>query len=540
MHIINRSKSAFASVNVVTLLAIVIAAFGAMAWLEQASAWPQPVGPFAYVNGGDSLSVIDTGTNKVVAKIELGCLPANSQVSPDGKTVYAICQKSGSKENIAAIDTRTNAVAARVQVAGIPNSIVISPDGKSVYVAYKKNEYGPLQDNIAVIDAATNRVTGSILGRNVVAGQDGKRIYVGSADSLQVIDTATGKTVTTIPLGGAPDRLAVTPDQKRAVVVRNLGPYSDLVIVDLNLNVAAAAVDLSNFTQTYDLAINPDGQRVYVTGCVAGIDICEIGVIDLKINTLIAFVGLPRNVAQMTVTPDGKYVYVTGFYATAWGEAQGFISILDTRTNLITAGKAVPAVPGYAAATPDSKQIYVPLFPAFATDSSKMWVFNSSNNTVAATLVNLAGNVAIVPAPPGLPFTDYRMSHLEFTYGAKPNEDAFSFYSSTTLNNASNGIRPDLEGLRLDFGGFVATVASGKFKKQSDGSFVYNDRINGVLYNAYIKPAGVSSYVVHLLQSGLKLPPLANPVQVQQTIGDDSGVHAVQAIIRPPLMSVSR
>ena len=164
----------------------------AMAWLGEAAAWPELVPPFAYAAGQGIVSAIDTRTNKVVAKIQVGDFSGDVQVGPDAKAVYLSYQKSGDNHNIAVIDTRTNAVSARVLVPGSPGLIAIGPDGKSVYVTYSYNSGA----GVAVIDAVTNTLTTTIAtGQSIstiVVTRDGNRVYVEdqSANALIAIDAA--------------------------------------------------------------------------------------------------------------------------------------------------------------------------------------------------------------------------------------------------------------------------------------------------------------------------------------------------------------
>lgn len=211
--------------------------------------------------------------------------------------------------------------------------------------------------------------------------------------------------------------------------------------------------------------------------------------------------------ASLVVTPDGKKIYVGN---------RGLISVVD-------AASAVGLL-----ASPDGKTLYVSNDDGYldAVD-----VGTRKLSRFAAMGIGAPSSLAMVPPPPGLPYASFRLSYLEFGYGAQAGADYFNYYAETSLAAASDGIRPDLEGLTLNIGGYVASVPPDKFKKLPDGSYEYNAWINGVAINAYVRPQGGGAYSVHLLERNVTLPAIANPVQAVQTIGNDSGLASVQAII---------
>jgi YVTN family beta-propeller protein len=95
-------------------------------------------GRHAYVAipSSNSISVIDTQTNKVGAKVSVGSYPLGIAVAPDGKRIYVINAVSN---NVSMIDAASNAVVATVALApgGTPGQlygIAVTPDGNRVYV----------------------------------------------------------------------------------------------------------------------------------------------------------------------------------------------------------------------------------------------------------------------------------------------------------------------------------------------------------------------------------------------------------------------
>ena len=111
--------------------------------------------------GSNTISVIDTITNKVIATVPVESDPNGVAVSPDGNKVYVV-NSGGDSTNftgtVSVIDTATNNVAAIINVGNNSLGIVVSPDGKKVYVM-NSNIYPDSEGTISVIDTATNTVT---------------------------------------------------------------------------------------------------------------------------------------------------------------------------------------------------------------------------------------------------------------------------------------------------------------------------------------------------------------------------------------------
>lgn len=514
------------------LALLLMAWLGALACAGEAMAWPQEVGPFVYAPGPDFVSVTDARTNKVVAKITVGGSIGDIQITPDGRTAYVDVNNT----DIAAIDTATNTVVARIPGAG--GGIKISSDGKSVY--------GVNGRSINVIDAATNTlkatttVTQSI--SEMVVTQDG-RIYVtdSSAGTLREFDAATNQLTATIAIGGGLVGLAVTPDGRRAVVQQQPPDRpNQVLIIDLGSKKLVASIEVYFYLVREGLAVSPDGRRAYAGGQLTFDTTSTVAVIDLEANAQIGGFEVGRALSNIRVTPDGKFVYVTGAYSSAGDiDTWGFISVFDARTFKRAGGIGVSDVPGAPVPTPDGKLVYVPMegfCPGDIVPSCpprQILVFSTAaGNQVVATIPgDRVPQIAIVPPPPGLPFREFKIAGLDITQTATPNRDTFNSYAYFTLGADSNGIRPDVEPVSVALGGFITTIPAGSFIKQADGSFGYLKSVNGVLYNASIRPQGGSRFLLHLSETGLNLPPTTNPVQVRLKIGDDSGLVAVKALL---------
>jgi YVTN family beta-propeller protein len=158
----------------------------------------------------NTVSVINTATNEVAARVTVGMFPDGVAVAPDGSKVYVASAIRGDVNGIVSvIDTATDTViGSPITVGNTPFGVAVIPDGSKVYVA----NFGNVADGttVSVIHTATSAVT-SITGFSAPAGlavtPDGSKVYVANRNSnaVLVIDTATDTVISSpIPVGTGP------------------------------------------------------------------------------------------------------------------------------------------------------------------------------------------------------------------------------------------------------------------------------------------------------------------------------------------------
>ena len=118
-----------------------------------------------------------------------------------------------SSNTVSVIDTATNTVVATIPVGVIPFGVAITPDGTRAYVANVSSNYRlghRHRDQHRGCDD-----TGWGIPRGVAITPDGTRAYVTNegSNTVSVIDTATNTVVATIPVGVIPFgvAIAITP-----------------------------------------------------------------------------------------------------------------------------------------------------------------------------------------------------------------------------------------------------------------------------------------------------------------------------------------
>src|SRR5713101_3226036 len=141
-------KSVWLSLSVVFLLFLL-----GMALL----AIPAHAQTHAYVanNGSNSVSVIDTASNTVVATVGVGGLPRGVAITPDGTRVFVT---NANDNTVSVVDTASNTVVATVGVGAGPVGVAITPDGTRVYVTNAPGTGG----FVSVIDTESNTVVTTV------------------------------------------------------------------------------------------------------------------------------------------------------------------------------------------------------------------------------------------------------------------------------------------------------------------------------------------------------------------------------------------
>jgi YVTN family beta-propeller protein/autotransporter-associated beta strand protein len=304
---------------------------GALAMLAPDAAQAQE-GPFTYVpNSSDgTVSVIDTPTNAVApTAITVGLSPVAAAVRGDESLVYV--SNAGGSNTVSVINTATNTVVATIPVGMVPLFLAVSPDGTRIYVPNLGS------DTVSIINAATNTAIATVpVGSQPVSAAvtpDGARVFVTNinANTVSVINTATNTVVTTIPVGFQPAGVAVTPDGTRVYVTNsnafNVPNASTVSVINTATNTVVATIPITGFFPLPQLvAVSPDGTRAYVTNGFAN----TVSVINTATNTVVATILVGSQPTGVVFTPDGTRAYVNNFVTNT-------VSVINTATNTVIA-----------------------------------------------------------------------------------------------------------------------------------------------------------------------------------------------------------
>lgn len=267
-----------------------------------------PDNKFVYVanSGGNSVSVINTATNKVKTVISSVPTPAHAAISSDGSKLYVANEVDPG--TVTVIDlSKGNSKQTITGFGSEPFGLTLTPDGTQLWVA----NFGG--NTVDIVDTKTNAITSSIVvgaGASVIGFiPNGQKAYVSAGHKVCVIDTASKAVTTTIPVGHKPQGLVVTPTGD-AVYVMDIHPYTDNSTVDVIDTATDTLTKVIHFSADgspgNDPAILPDGKYLYYP-------LAELGGVTLINTTTNARVGgfgcgQPTSIA---IAPDGKRAYVS-------------------------------------------------------------------------------------------------------------------------------------------------------------------------------------------------------------------------------------
>ena len=267
----------------------------------------------------NTVSVINTLTNAVVATVTVGEGPTCVAVSADGSHVYV-----GNGLNISVISTATNTVTATISTVGAIAYLATSPDGRKLYMV---SDVSP--KSIYVFSTASNSLINSIVLTTVadpgdlVISADSKLIYlVDQAGYVDVMNAGTGQIVTTVQVGTSPYDITISPDGS-LVYVANSGTGT-VSVINTSTNTAVATIPVGASPE--GLVVSPDGSRLYVANQGSN----TVSVINTATNSVIATLAVGSGTWGISVTSDGTEVYVDETYDNS-------VAVISTATNTVTA-----------------------------------------------------------------------------------------------------------------------------------------------------------------------------------------------------------
>jgi len=279
---------------------------------------------------GDSVHVVDPGTNKVVQVIK-GIEAAHGiNFSPDGARVYV---SNEADNTLDVVDRKSGKFIKKVPLSGHPNNIAVTKDGSRVVVA--------------------------------IAEEVG---------ALDFVDTASLNRAKTIPVNGRQHNVYVTPDGKYSVSgSTRTGVIS---VVDLQSEQPAWELKLDAGVRPMTFEVGADGSTRRVFAQLSNFN--GFAVVDFAARKEIEKIKLPAEPtgfgAQeqrlgspshgIGVAPDGKTLWVTSLsanavfvYALPDLKLQGHVALPELKLKAFT--QPLGALPNWVTFTPDSKLIYV-------------------------------------------------------------------------------------------------------------------------------------------------------------------------------------
>jgi YVTN family beta-propeller protein len=282
-----------------------------------------------------------------------------SEDAGDEPRIYVTNETSG---DVSIIDPSTREVLDTVLVGQRPRGIAAGPGERLLYVALSGSPIGgpgvdestlpqadKSQDAIGVFDVRAGRIVKRFRGVSdpeaVVVSPDGKRLYVASEDTgqLVIMDAENGRILAQLPVGGEPEGVAVSPDGKLVYVTSE--EEHTVAVVDTERDRVRALVPVGS--RPRNAVFSRDGSRAWVPGE----NDATVSLIDVARDTVIAKVSIGGEDTRpmgIVISPNGKHLYVT----TGRG---GELVRLDPETLRVTGRAKAGERPWGVAITPDGR-----------------------------------------------------------------------------------------------------------------------------------------------------------------------------------------
>jgi YVTN family beta-propeller protein len=338
-------------VKILELLSILFCV--ASSALAQQAPWGRPDIPISSrdrVYTGDqtsnTVSVIDPSTNRLLGVIKLGdpvpgalsplykgqLLVHGLGYSPDSKTLAVVSIGSNS---VTLIDTATNKVKGTVYVGRSPHEAFFTPNGRELWVTVRGENY------VSVIDPAEMKEVRHIEMANgpgmTVFGPDGRYAFVCSSFTaeLTVVDTASHEVLKRLPQASpfCPN-IAVSPESDEVwITLKDVGKTQ--VFSAKPPFEQKALLETGPITNHVNFVNNQNGKFAYVTvGGTNQVKAYRRGAVPKLIAT-IPVGSLPHGIWP---SGDGSRVYV-GL------ENDNMVAAIDTLTNQVIANIPIGQTP---------------------------------------------------------------------------------------------------------------------------------------------------------------------------------------------------
>ena len=254
--------------------------------------------------GEDTVSFIDLASGKELGRSATGKMPHEIAVSPDGKTA-AVVAYGGKTVDLFDIASRAKLKTVDLTPNEGPHGIVWLDDGRLIVTTERSQ-------SLAVVDAEAGAIGPSIKtdqkGTHMVAvSRDGGRAFTANIGSgtVSVIDLAASKKLRDIAVGGKPEGIALTVDEKTLWVADLDAPR----VQAFDTTSFAKLAEVETGAVPIRVAASPDGKWIVTSNVMGG----NLTLIDSGTRTKVRDIPVSGNpeAGQVTIlfSPDGSLLY---------------------------------------------------------------------------------------------------------------------------------------------------------------------------------------------------------------------------------------
>ncbi len=224
----------------------------------------------------DSVAVIDTESERVIANHRVPGVATDVAVSPDGTRIF-VGRVDEASVGLAVINTfgRVHTLDLADSAGRTVDAVRVSPNGRLVYVATSDADSGTL----FIVDGAEGRVLREVSIaspiRDIAVSRDGALAYVASfhphwGGSVDILDTAINEITAKVGIGGAPMQMALSNSGTRLYIA----DYEHVAVLSTETN---AVVDILTVTaEPSCVAVSPDSRRLYIADHTGAITVVSV------------------------------------------------------------------------------------------------------------------------------------------------------------------------------------------------------------------------------------------------------------------------
>jgi len=269
-------------------------------------------------SAGDSVSLIDPATDKVVAEVPEAEVIHGAAVAPDGSRLYL---SDEALDTVDIVETKTMRITKRIPLTGRPNNLSINKNGKKAYVAIATAQGGvDVIDLVALERTKHIRILGGV--HNTFITPDSKFVVAGSTGGsvATVIDTELERPVWSIHFEGGvrPICFETNPDGSTKRMFAQITNLHGFAIVDWAQRKEVGRINLPDLppaqrnnegiqgAPAHGILIAPDGKTLWSTSKFNSA-VYAYAMPDLKYLGEVKVGKVPD---WISFTPDSKKMYV--------------------------------------------------------------------------------------------------------------------------------------------------------------------------------------------------------------------------------------
>jgi YVTN family beta-propeller protein len=315
-------------------------------------------------HAGDTVSIIDPATNKVVGEIPGIEMAHGLSAATDNSQIY-IAQESTA--TLLVVDGKTLQITKRIPLSGSPNLVQLTPDGKTMYVSINLRW-----------DIVTNF----------------PELQAEPSGGVDVIDTASLEKIKTISIPGGIHDMYITPDGKYVVAGANRNkvpqckcgisaPTNLGNVIDTTTNEIAWTFSMNPAASPMAISKKPDGStdKIYAQN-----DTHSFRVVDFATHVVSNPVPLP-DIAPALQNPGGNShgIGITSDQKTL---------LVNSRRNSAVYAYSLPDLKLLGGATLSGKGAE---WLVISPDDKTVYVSNSQTNNVSVVDIAAMKETGVIP-----------------------------------------------------------------------------------------------------------------------------------------------